>query len=123
MQDENPDKEFIAKLPSNLKGDIGAFFVLSRSIDPTIKIPSTRSLVSSLQTAMVICGNNRYDNLIEKGKRDAVDALALYVNDNWAAAMEICDTILDDVGFLVYCGYGTMESNSFTIPVHGGGKK
>lgn len=113
----DPDEEFIRLVPSNLKSDIGAFFVLSRSIDPSIKIPNTRSLVSSLQTAMVICGNRTYDGMIETHKMNAVDALMCYSQDNWAAAQEICDSILDDVAFLIYLGYGNVESNSFTIPI------
>lgn len=113
----DPDQEYIKLVPINLKNDIGAFFVLSRSIDPSIKIPNTRSLVSSLQTAMVICGNTTYDKLIESHKMNAVDALMCYSQDNWAGAQEICDSILDDVAFLVYLGYGNIENNAFTIPI------
>lgn len=116
------EEEFVKKVPPNLKVDIGSFFVGARCIDPTIKISYTRSLVSSLQTAMVLCGNTRYDSLIEWAKTSSTTALALYLKDEWGAGVDLCDVVLDNIGFLVYSGYGTMESNSFTIPTMGGKK-
>jgi hypothetical protein len=124
MTDENPDKQFAAKVPPLLKDEIGAYYVQSRSRDPSVKIPSTRSLVSSLQTAMVICGEKKYDDLLEWHKINAINALSLYASDNWAAAQEECDKILDDVAFLVYAGYGSIEAGSYSLPViKGDGKK
>ena len=117
MTIDNPDAEFTKKVPPLLKDEIGAYYVQARSRDPSVKIPSTRSLVSSLQTAMVISGEVKYDMLLEWHKNNAIDALGLYAAENWAAAQEICDKILDDVAFLVYAGYGAIEEGSYSLPV------
>jgi len=114
---ENPDAEFVKRLPAMLKDEIGSYYVQARSRDPSIKVPSTRSLVSSLQTAMIINGEDRYDKLLEWHKTNAINALALYAAENWAAAQEECDKILDDVAFLVYAGYGTIADGAYSIPV------
>lgn len=121
--EDNPDAGYIELIPPNLKSDIGSFFVLARSIDATVKIPNTRSLVSSLQTAMVLCNNTKYDALIERCKQSCVLAIAAYLDNNWAYGAELCDTVLDDIGFLVYSGYGKMEINSFSLPTQRGDKK
>ncbi len=113
----------LESVPDNLKSDIGAFFVLARSIDPKVKIPNTRSLVSSLQTALILSGEQKYDQLIEYCKTRAQTALQCYVEENWAAGQEECDQVLDDIGFLVYSGYGNMESNAFLIPLEKERKK
>lgn len=123
MTDENPDKAFTSKLPSLLKDEIGSYYVQARSRDPSVKIPSTRSLVSSLQTAMVICGEKKYDLLLEWHKNNAINALSLYASENWAAAQEECDKILDDVAFLVYAGYGSIEAGAYNLPSQKDGKK
>lgn len=112
----SPDLEFINKVPPQLKEDIGAFYILARSTDPKVKIPHTRSLVSSIKAAMIISGCSRYDAILENCERLAVDALALYINDNWAAGTVNCDDVLDDLGCLVYDGWGVMRERPFEIP-------
>jgi len=114
--EDNPDKEFAAKLPTTLKDDIGAAFSRVLSDDPSIKVPATRSFMALLQTAMVINGEKRYDQIIALHTLDSIDAVGLYASENWAAAVEICYKIQGDLGFLIYSGYGTSDGKSFTIP-------
>ena len=47
---------------------------------------------------------------------NAITAIDVYAKDNWAGATEICYKIQADLGFLVYCGYGTSDGKSFAIP-------
>lgn len=127
MKEENPDKEFAAKLPEQLKEDIGACFSKVLSDDPSMKIPSTRSFMAHLQIAMVLNGETKYDELIKVHTVNAIDAIKLYTEDNWGAAVEKCYKIQADLGFLVYSGYGTVDGKSFSIPTvapdKAGGKK
>jgi hypothetical protein len=116
MAEENPDKAMAAVLPTQLREDIGASFSRVLSDDPTIKIPATRSFMALLQTAMILNGEQKYDSLIQMHTLNAIDAVAAYASDNWAAAVEICYKIQADLGFLVYCGYGTSDGKSFAIP-------
>lgn len=115
MADDNPDKEFASKLPSQLREDIGSAFSRVLSDDPSIKVPATRSFMALLQTAMILNGETKYDSLVQMHTLNAIDAVALYASDNWAAAVEICYKIQADLGFLIYCGYGTSDGKSFTI--------
>lgn len=126
MAEDNPDMEFAKKLPSQLREDIGACFSKVLSDDPSVKIPATRSFMAHLQTAMILNGENKYDDLIKYNTKEAIDAVTLYVQENWGAAVEKCYKIQADLGFLVYCGYGTSDGKSFSITVAApdkGGKK
>ena len=117
MPEDNPDMEYAKKLPAQLREDIGATFSRVLSDDPTVKVPATRSFMAQLQTAMILNGEQKYDDLIKIHTVHAIDAVAAYASDNWAAAVEICYKIQADLGFLVYTGYGTTEGRSFSVPV------
>lgn len=117
------DRDFAMKLPAELREDIGSAFSKMLSDDPSIKIPATRSFMALLQTAFVLNGDDRYDALIQIHTNQAINSILLYAGDNWGAAVEICYKIQEDLGFLVYCGYGTSNGKSFTIPVTQAGKK
>ena len=126
MTDEiNEDKKAALLIPASLRDDIGASFSRVLSDDPSIKVPATRSFMALLQTATVLNGETKYDDLIKIHTLDAIDAVAYYAQDNWAAAVEICYKIQADLGFLVYCGYGTSDGRSFTLatPANKGEKK
>jgi hypothetical protein len=114
--EEQHDKELSSKLPTSLRDDIGSAFSSVLSNDPSTKVPATRSFMALLQTAMIINGETRYDSLITDHTINSINAVALYASDNWAAAVEICYKIQADLGFLVYCGYGTSDGKSFSIP-------
>jgi hypothetical protein len=116
-EESNEDKKYAAMLPSNLRDDIGAAFSRVLSDDPSIKVPATRSFMALLQTAFILNGDTRYDGLITLHTMDSIDAVGLYASENWAAAVEICYKIQADLGFLVYCGYGTSDGKSFSIPM------
>src|SRR5690606_26816119 len=95
MSEEKPDpmqedRKFAARIPENLKYDIGAAFSKMLSDDPSIKIPATRSFMALLQNAIVLNGDTRYDKIIAIHTQNAIDAIALYATENWAAAVEIC---------------------------------
>jgi hypothetical protein len=111
----NEDKKFAMMLPPNLRDDIGSSFSRVLSDDPSIKVPATRSFMALLQTAFILNGDTRYDNLITLHTLDSIDAVGLYASENWAAAVEICYKIQADLGFLVYCGYGTSDGKSFAL--------
>lgn len=113
----NPDKEYADKIPPQLREDIGTSFSRVLSDDPSIKVPATRSFMALLQTAMILNGETKYDSLIQMHTLNAIDAVAAYASDNWAAAVEICYKIQADLGFLVYCGYGTSDGKAFTMPI------
>jgi hypothetical protein len=114
---DNPDMDKARMLPSQLREDIGATFSRVLSDDPTVKVPATRSFMAQLQTAMILNGEQKYDGIIQVHTLNAIDAVAAYASDNWAAAVEICYKIQADLGFLVYCGYGTSDGKAFSIPV------
>jgi len=116
-EDENPDIIFARKLPHELREDIGSCYSRVLSDDPSIKVPATRSFMANLQIAFTLNGDSRYDNLVTAHTKDSIDAVALYAADNWAAAVELCYKIQGDLGFLVYCGYGTSNGQAFSIPV------
>jgi len=78
--EENPDKEFAAKLPTTLRDDIGAAFSRVLSDDPSIKVPATRSFMALLQTAMVINGEKRYDQIIALHTGNAMPCGAISQN-------------------------------------------
>ena len=115
-EETNPDKKFAVMLPSSLRDDIGSAFSRVLSDDPSIKVPATRSFMALLQTAFVLNGCDKSDELIKEHTLDSIDAVALYASENWAAAVEICYKIQGDLGFLVYCGYGTSDGKSFSMP-------
>lgn len=117
MAEENPDAEFARKLPPQLREDIGASFSRVLSDDPSVKVPATRSFMTLLNTAMILNGETKYDDLIKLHTMNAINAVTLYVSENWGAAVEECYKIQADLGFLVYCGYGTSDGKSFSIPV------
>jgi hypothetical protein len=117
VEQKNPDKDAAAVLPQQLRDDIGSSFSRVLSDDPSIKVPATRSFMALLQTAMVLNGETRYDDLVKLQTLNSIDAVAYYAQDNWAAAVEICYKIQADFGFLVYCGYGTNDGKSFSIPI------
>lgn len=124
-KDVNEDKKAALLIPASLREDIGASFSRVLSDDPSIKVPATRSFMALLQTAVVLNGETKYSDLIQFHTLNAIDAVAYYASDNWAAAVEICYKIQADLGFLVYCGYGTSDGRSFTLPTQTdkGGKK
>jgi hypothetical protein len=123
LPETNPDKKYAALLPANLRDDIGAAFSRVLSDDPSIKVPATRSFMALLQTAFILNGDTRYDTLITQHTLNAIDAVSFYALENWAAAVEICYKIQADLGFLVYCGYGTSDGKSFSLPASSGAKK
>jgi len=113
--EQKTDKDYASMLPASLRDDLGAAFSKMLSDDPSIKIPATRSYMALLQSAFVLNGDTRYDQLIKIHTKNSVDAIALYATENWAAAVEICYNIQADLGFLVYAGYGTSDGRSFAL--------
>lgn len=111
------DRTFAAKLPSQLREDIGAAFSRVLSDDPSVKVPATRSFVSLLNIAFTLNKDTRYENVLKTYTLMSINAINAYRNDNWAGAAEMCYKVQDDLGFLVYCGYGTVDGKSFSIPV------
>lgn len=107
------DKEYGAKLPQSLKEDISIAYSKLLSDDPAIKVVGTRSYISLIKVAVVLNEDPRYDQLINYHTLRTIEALAI-LKDNWAAAMEICFKVEEELGFLAYSGYGNPEKPSGT---------
>lgn len=108
------DRSFGRLIPLSLREDISTAYSKMLSDDPTIKIPGTRSFMALLKTAVIINGDPRYDELITRHTFQAINALNLFQQENWAAAMEICYKVQEELGFLAYSGYGTSEKPANT---------
>jgi hypothetical protein len=102
-----------------MKKDNWALFVLARSHDPSVKVPYTRELVSSLISTMQLIGEHQYDDLLTECKEMSSRAFVIYDEEkNWARAMVMSVNVLDLLGPLLYNSrFATSKADSFKFPV------
>lgn len=89
------------EVPDQMKRDNWALFIHARSHDPSVKIPYTRELVSSLINTMSLIDEHKYDELLAFCDGEAQTAIRMY-KENWQEAIIVCGKILNLIGHLLY---------------------
>ena len=102
-------------IPSQIKKDNWAFYVLSRSDDPAIKCLNVGNLITNLKATMKLAGITEHDALLHRNGIGANRAWAEYTREkNPGRASQTAKQVLEEVLFLVYDPrYSTPESDSF----------
>ena len=108
------------KVPEQMKHDTWSLYVESMSIDPAIKVQSTRGLITLLKSEMRLVGEHEYDAVLNKCLMGANEANRVYFEErNMGRASLICSAVLDDVAFLIYDPerkWAITQSGSFRYP-------
>jgi hypothetical protein len=103
------------------KKNIWAFYVMSRSSDPTIMIPNTRKLVSCLRDAARVVEDKRFDKILAHAENLSNQAHIVYQDEhNWARAVVMCENVIDNLMIMINQPdqmYAIQQSSSFvSIP-------
>jgi hypothetical protein len=100
-------------VPPQMKKDNWAFYVLARSDNPAEKVLKTRDLVSNLMAAMRIVGETQHIPLLTRMTGIANNAWTMLNDGEIGPAIQECQTILDQITFLVYDPRWVTTKDSF----------
>ena len=105
----------MTEIPSQIKMDNWAFYVLARSDDPAIKCLNVGNLITNLKATMRVAGITDHDALLYRNGIGANRAWAEYTREkNPGRAVQTAKQVLEEVLFLVYDKrFATPESDSF----------
>ncbi len=112
------ENDIVRALPPTLRDEIGSAYLMARTVEPARKVGYTRHVVSALIIGTRITKEYEENKELLELCTDLCSSANLwYSNGNWRGALYICDKILDDIGTLVYAGYGKIPDSAFMIPV------
>jgi hypothetical protein len=112
-------------LTDQMKRDNWQLYVLARSNDPAVMVPNTRKLISNLvQSAKKMQDWSRNNDLVFAIKTSQEAWYEYSEEKNWGFAVQLCETVLDRIGDLLYeTDWAMGQSGSFAGPGNTGGKK